>query len=97
MRIIKSLWIGRSERTIEAYGVNVVYDEETKTWTIDFGLTVTDIFLEAETVKFYFVIHDWVEMRGEPCMERLQKTPLLTRSWRKKDSSLKRSFASNDY
>ena len=41
-----------------AYGVIVTYDADTQTWTIDFGMDVTRVFIEAGTVTFYFVLVD---------------------------------------
>ncbi len=42
----------------EQYGVIVTYDEETQTWTIDFGMAVTRKFIQAGTVTFYIVLKD---------------------------------------
>ena len=42
----------------EQYGVIVTYDEETQTWTIDFGMAVTREFIQAGTVTFYIVLKD---------------------------------------
>jgi uncharacterized repeat protein (TIGR02543 family) len=42
----------------EQYGVIVTYDEETQTWTIDFGMAVTIKFIQAGTVTFYIVLKD---------------------------------------
>ncbi|NLC94747.1 MAG: hypothetical protein GX676_03540 [Bacilli bacterium] len=42
----------------EAFGVTVTYDADTQTWTIDFGTTVTAMFLDAGQVTFYIVLYD---------------------------------------
>jgi uncharacterized repeat protein (TIGR02543 family) len=42
----------------EAQGVIVTYNEETHTWTIDFGDTITDAFITAKEASFYLVIED---------------------------------------